>query len=384
MTPQACETYDTVIIGARCAGAFTALHLARGGQRVLVVDRDPPGSDTLSTHAMMRLGVMLLDEAGVLPRLKASGAVPVQETVFHYGDTVVPVEIKPRGGADGLYAPRRAVLDRVLVDTARTDGATFRFNTGFRDVLYDSEGRVCGVILQSNDGAMQSVRCKMVIGADGRHSSVAKAVGAKTLRKGQNRTATLYTYVDAPALRGYHWHFGAGMMAGLIPTHAGKACAFIGLAPAKLRDMTGQDPYGLIRDGFARCGAPTRILHSTPSEAIRRFAGAFGHMRQSWGAGWALVGDAGYFKDPATAHGITDALRDARSLAQAVLSGTPSALQQYQSRRDAHSSEFFELTDRIAGLDWTMSELQQLHVDLHRVMRSEQDAVMGMPSREVA
>lgn len=376
--------YDTIIVGARCAGAATALHLARGGQRVLVVDRDRPGTDTLSTHALMRLGVSLLDEAGVLPALQRAGTPPVRSTVFTYAGMRIPVPVSPRGRAEGLYAPRRFVLDAALVDAAAAAGATFSFQTAFQDLLRGPDGRVAGVILRMPDGVTRKVTCDRVVGADGRQSAVADAVQARVLRRSQHQTASIYTYVDAPELAGYEWLYGSGVMAGLIPTNAGQACAFASVPSDTLRSLSGRDAYAVVRQVFEACGAPAGLLPETPADRNRRFAGARGHMKQVWGPGWALVGDAGYFKDPATAHGITDALRDAKLLSQALLSGGRTALQGYQETRDALSTEFFEVTDRIAALDWTLSEVQHLHRDLHRLMRIEQEALLGAPRKQAA
>ncbi len=382
-TPPA-SRFDTVIIGARCAGAATALHLARGGQRVLVVDRDHPGTDTLSTHALMRLGVSLLDEAGVLPAIQRAGTPAVRSTVFTYASARLPIAVSPRGRAEGLYAPRRFVLDAALVDAATSAGAVFSFRTALHGLKRRSDGHVAGVVLRMPNGALREIACDMVIGADGRRSAVADAVEAPVLRASRNQTASIYTYVDAPDLQGYEWLYGPGVMAGLIPTNGGRACAFASIPSHALRQLSGQDAYTAMREIFQRCGARDGFLPDAPSERIRRFAGARGHMRQAWGAGWALVGDAGYFKDPATAHGITDALRDAKLLAGALLAGGNAGLRDYQATRDALSTEFFEVTDRIAALDWSIGEVQRLHQELHRLMRIEQDALLGSPQKHAA
>ena len=117
------ERYDAVIVGARCAGAATAMLLARAGLRVLVVDREAYGRDTLSTHALMRGAVHQLHRWGLLDAVKASGAPAVRSSTFYYGDEAVRVPIKPRAGVDALYAPRRTVLDALLVDAAPASDA---------------------------------------------------------------------------------------------------------------------------------------------------------------------------------------------------------------------------------------------------------------------
>ena len=378
------QNYDTVIVGARCAGAFTALHLARGGQRVLVIDRDQYGADTLSTHALMRLGVSLLDEANVLPQIIAAGAPAVKKTGFTYAGDRVAVDITPKGRAEGLYAPRRSVLDRILVDAAKDAGATFIFQASFEGLIRNADHRPVGVRIRMPDGAVHTVRCDTIVGADGRCSAVATACGSQVTHKGQNCSASIYTYVEAPNLDSYEWFYGPGTMAGLIPTNDGKACAFASVSRNELSQLGQENPYDALRRKFVICGAAPDFLPKEPAERVRRFAGAPGHIKQAVGPGWALVGDAGYFKDPVTAHGITDALRDARALAHALLVGSDAALRSYQVDRDALSLPLFALTDRIASLNWSMNDVRALHMNLHQIMRAEQTAVLGPDQKRAA
>ncbi|MDX1390643.1 MAG: FAD-dependent monooxygenase, partial [Acidobacteriota bacterium] len=119
--------YDAVVVGARVAGASTAMLLAQSGLKVLVVERGRYGSDTLSTLALMRGGVLQLARWGVLDAVREAGTPPIHATSFHYGDDVVEVAIKPRDGVDALYSPRRTVLDRLLADAAVEAGAEIRY-----------------------------------------------------------------------------------------------------------------------------------------------------------------------------------------------------------------------------------------------------------------
>ena len=117
------QRYDAVVVGARCAGAATAMLLARHGLSVLLVDRDRHGADTLSTLALMRAGVLQLHRWGLLDRVRAAGTPPISSTSFIYGDETITVPIKPRDGVDALYAPRRTLLDALLADAASDAGA---------------------------------------------------------------------------------------------------------------------------------------------------------------------------------------------------------------------------------------------------------------------
>ena len=123
--------YDAVIVGARCAGAATALLLARSGAKVLVVDRQAYGSDTMSTHALMRVAVLQLTRWGLIPVIAAAGTPAIRSTTFHYGSEAIRVAIKSEHGVECLYAPRRTVLDRLLVDAARQAGAEVRHGALF-------------------------------------------------------------------------------------------------------------------------------------------------------------------------------------------------------------------------------------------------------------
>ncbi|HVD81120.1 MAG TPA: FAD-dependent oxidoreductase, partial [Propionibacteriaceae bacterium] len=135
--------YDVIVVGGRIAGASTALLLARAGVRVILVDRDRHGSDTLSTHGLMRGGVLQLSRWGVLPDVVAAGTPPVRDVVFHYADgEKIRVAIRPRAGVDALYAPRRHLLDRLLVDAAAAAGAEVAHQSTVTALLCDTTGRV--------------------------------------------------------------------------------------------------------------------------------------------------------------------------------------------------------------------------------------------------
>ena len=371
-------SYDVIIVGARVAGAATAMLLARAGARVLLVDQDAPGTDTVSTHALMRGGVMLLAHWRLLDRLVAAGTPPVRVTQFRYGDQEVVVPIKPAGGVDALYAPRRPLLDGVLAEAAAQAGAEPRYHCALQDLTRDRHGRVTGAVLQDG-GRSVPVAAGLVIGADGRRSKVARLVGSVPRHAGSHATATIYAYVAGMADRGYRWHYGKGAAAGAIPTNGGLHVVFAGLQAERLRACRGQLAQGLA-DGLQAAGSPLAAeLADLPlvSRPVA-FAGLPGYLCEATGPGWALVGDAGYFKDPITAHGLTDALRDAALLAQAVCGGTSTALRLYESTRDALSLPFLQATDALARLDWTLEEAQGLHERIHAAMRAEVQLLASM------
>ena len=184
---------DAVIVGARCAGAATALLLARAGARVLLVDKGVYGSDTLSTHALMRGAVLQLHRWGVLPAIVAAGTPPVHSTTFSYREQDVTVPIEPRFGVSALYAPRRALLDRTLVDAAADSGAEVSYGVRVDDVIIDDRGRVRGITAVAG-GTRHRIEADIVIGADGLHSTIAQRVGAARVVEGRHSAGVLYSY----------------------------------------------------------------------------------------------------------------------------------------------------------------------------------------------
>ena len=141
---HASPEFDVAIVGARVAGAATALLLARAGLKVVVLDRTTYGNDTLSTHALMRAGVMQLSRWGLLDDVIASGTPAVRRTTFFVGPDPLVISIKPAYGVDALYAPRRTVLDPMLVDAAAAAGADIRFGVTVAGLERGDDGRVTG------------------------------------------------------------------------------------------------------------------------------------------------------------------------------------------------------------------------------------------------
>jgi len=352
---------DIVIVGARCAGAATALLLARAGARVLVVDKGVYGTDTLSTHALMRGAVFQLHRWGVLPAIVEAGTPAVRSTRFAYTSQDVTVTIEPRYGVDALYAPRRVLLDRVLVDAASESGAEFLFHGKAIELAREADGRVSGLAVDTPHGSL-AIRAHLVIGADGLHSAIARWVGALEILTGRHATAVLYSYWQGLPSVGYEWHYAQQASVGAIPTNDGAHCVFVSFPAEHLAHTPGAnatDKYERLLREFA--SLTPLLSQARRVDAVRGFGGQRGFLRRSTGPGWALVGDAGYFKDPLTAHGITDALRDAELLARAVIAGSDLALAEYETTRLDLSRQLFAVTDQIASFRWTEPELQSLH-----------------------
>lgn len=368
------DNHDVVIVGGRAAGAATAMLLARAGHRVLVLERDRRGTDTLSTHALLRSGVLQLERWGLLDRIIDAGTPPQHRVVFHYGDDRVPVAV-----SRALYAPRRTVLDPTLVAAAEAAGAEFRFGVDVRGIARH-RGRVVGVVTRSGE----PIAARFTVGADGRRSLVAREVGAAVLHQGCHAAAALYGYWDGVDAQGYEWAYRPGVAAGLIPTNDGLTCVYAGLPPDRFLSESRTD-LGAALGRILPKASPDladRVAAGRRVGPVRGHAGLVGWLRQPRGPGWALVGDAGYFKDPITAHGLSDALRDAELLARelhAELSGRPGPPgPSFRALRDDLSTDFFAVTDRIASFAWDLAELQQLHLAMSDAMRAEYDHLAGL------
>ncbi len=372
---------DVIVVGARCAGSATAMLLARQGLDVLVLDRGQHGGDTVSTHALMRGGVLQLQRWGVLDRIVAAGTPPVRQAVFHYPGESVRITIKPAAGVDALYAPRRTVLDPALADAAAEAGADVRFGTGVTDLLRDDTRRVTGVVARDRAGRVLQATAPLTIGADGIRSTVADAVGAPVLRRARGSGgAFLYGHWDELPVDGYEWVYAPGTSAGLIPTNDGRTTVFVGTTPSRMKQVRSGASTFQVLDDLLRSASPSvadRVASARRPARLRGFAGTPGYLRKAWGPGWALVGDAGGFEDPLSTHGITDALRDAELLARAVhasregTDGEQEAMAAYQAVRDGMADHLFDVVDTIASYSWTMPELRRLLLEATSAM-SEQ------------
>jgi flavin-dependent dehydrogenase len=370
--------YDAIVVGARVAGAATAMLLARAGRRVLMVDRAAYGADTLSTHALLRGGVLQLARWGLLDGVRDAGTPPVTRTRFHYGEDIVDVAIRAERGIDGLYAPRRTLLDRLLVDAARDAGVEVQYGVRVVDLLRGPDGVVHGICGQGPDGETFSAAAPVVIGADGIRSSVARLVDAPDERRTTESSAFIYAYFRGIGDNAYNWYFRPGVTAGVIPTNDGVANVFVGLPPGRF--FADARAYGVetVFRAVLHAAAPevSRALSGVaPVGRMRSFPGQPGHLRRSHGPGWALVGDAGYFKDPITAHGITDALRDAELLTRSLLETGDAAA--YQRARDVLAGPFLTLTARTAAYDWSLTELVELHLKLKKTIDAEVAMLTG-------
>jgi 2-polyprenyl-6-methoxyphenol hydroxylase-like FAD-dependent oxidoreductase len=382
------EHFDAIVVGARVAGAATAMLLARQGQRVLLVDRRRPGSDTLSTHALMRGGVLQLARWGLLDRVAGTGAQPIRRTTFHYGDSLEEIELKPSAGIAALYAPRRHVLDGLLVDAAAEAGVDVRFGVSVHELLSSNSGRVRGILGRTRSGGSLRAQAPITVGADGLRSLVAGRAGAATERQGGAAGAIIYSYWSGRQGDGYEWFYRPGVSAGLIPTNDGQTCAWVGMPSARFTREVRRDLAGAFSATLRQAAPEAAALLESESRresTYYGFPGVPGFLRRPCGRGWALVGDASHFKDPLSAHGMTDALRDAELLANAITAhrrGAAGALESYARTRDRLSLPLHDATDRLAAYRWNLDEVRELLLELSAAMKAEIEELESLDNRE--
>ncbi|MEU8514574.1 NAD(P)/FAD-dependent oxidoreductase [Kitasatospora sp. NPDC048722] len=359
-TPSPGTEVDVVVVGARCTGSPLAMLLARQGHRVLVLERDRFPSDTMSTHWVQRPGVELLARWGLLDALVDTGCPPLERIGLDFGGLALsgaPTSDDAATAPAVTYAPRRTVLDRLLADAARAAGAELREGVTVLDVLRGTDGGpVTGVLAATADGDRFTVRARVVVGADGRNSTVARAVDAPVLVDRGPLAATAYAYWTGLPVDGVEAHFRPGSGLSMWPTHEGRTVVALSLRREAFRAW-GRDRRRGYLDALAGFpGAAERIAAARLAGPVHGAAGLRNYYRQSHGPGWALAGDAGHHKDPIAARGISDAFTDAENLAAALhdaLTGKlppDRALARHQARRDAGSAAMFEFACRQAAL----------------------------------
>ena len=378
--PHIAPSYDVVVVGARAAGAAAAMLLARRGLSVLALDRSAYGSDTLSTHSLARVGVLQLSRWGLLERLREEGTPAADTVVFHYGDGPVVVDVSGGGDVDGLYSPRRTVLDRILVDEAVRSGADVVHGVSVTSLTRGRDGRVDGVRADVA-GVQRHIGARWVVGADGLRSRVAREVDAATTHVESAAAAVLYGYwTGLPGNELHNFYDQQGRAVGVIPTNDGHACVWIAGRPDEL-SITG-DPRSTYHEAIAGHPALARHLRgATFVGGLRRFGGVPGFLRHPVGPGWALVGDAGYFKDPLSAHGITDAFTSAEFLADALDEARngdeAAALARYGDRRDDLAAALMPPVAALAALDLDQAGVREAFGRLNAALRHEWNVVQA-------
>lgn len=371
------DLYDVVVVGARAAGAATAMLLARRGLSVLAIDRSPYGSDTLSTHSIAMAGVLQMSRWGVLDRIRDAGTPAANTVVFHYGDGTARLDLRPRGDVDGLYSPRRTILDAALVDEAVASGAHVRHGVSMVQLTHDLRGRVDGVVIDV-EGERRRVAARWVVGADGVRSKVAAQVGAEMIHQDRTGAASIYSYWKGLPSDTIVNHYDVGRGGGVIPTNDGAAVVWTALTPGHFARSARGNLAGAHHAAIeALPGLRAQLTGAVRVGGYRGFPGVAGFLREAAGPGWALVGDASYFKDPVSAHGITDAFIGAEILSDAIADVAhcgveeAAAFESYQGDRDALAAQMMPPVAQVAGLDQDMGTVEEAFRAMAAAMRDE-------------
>jgi flavin-dependent dehydrogenase len=347
--------YDVIVVGARCAGAPLAMLLARAGHRVALADRASFPSDTMSTHFLWQRGAARLEAWGLLGRLRARGCAPIREITFDVGPVQLAGIGPAVGGVADAYCPRRTVLDALLAGAAAEAGADLIEGFAVGDVLW-SEGRAVGVRGHHRAAAGSSLRARIVVGADGLHSTVARRVAARAYGEHPSLTAVYYSYWSGISHLGASFHARPGRLILTWPTNDDLTCIYVAWP---------RQEFGQVRtdaeNHFYSALDLVPGLRDTVASGRRegRFTGT-GDLpnlyRTSAGPGWALAGDAGHHQDPSTGMGMSDAFQAAELLAGAIHDGLAGhrpideALAGYQHQRDELTANGFGLTLATARL----------------------------------
>ncbi len=348
--------YDVLVVGTRCAGAPLCMLLARRGIKVLGIDRTHFPSDTISTHFLWPRTTSLLAKWGVLEELAATGCPPIDRVTVDYCPVAISGRPSSVEGTANMFSPRRIVLDQLLVTAAQRAGAEMRDEVICRGLLWD-EGRVIGAQLEDRHGTASECSAKIVVGADGIWSTVARAADATTEIEHPSLTCGYYAYWSGVATDGVEFYLREGRDILVFPTHEGLTCIWAGRSR---KDWEGyrknvENSYrAVIATAPGLADRLDRAERVTPFKGTSKLPNFY---RRSYGAGWALVGDAAYHRDPLAGMGIGDAFLGAQLLADALIKGLggearalDGALSAYQAALRDRTMPIFEYTVKAAGL----------------------------------
>ena len=361
--------YDAIVVGARCAGSPTAMLLARKGYRILLLDKAGFPSDTLSTHYIHQPGVAKLHHWGLLDKVVASGCPPIERLVFDVGPFALTGSPPPADGITAGYAPRRMILDKILLDAAVDAGVDVREHFSVEELVTDGDS-VMGIRGRSPGGSLVQEEARIVVGADGMRSAIVRMVGAPTYNQQPAASCAYYTYWSNVPMQAVELYPRPERMLIAFPTNDGLTLTIVFWPEAAFHqvraDIEGQFMQALdMLPGLAQ-----RVRAGSRAEKFRGSADLRGFFRRPYGPGWALVGDAGYHKNPITAQGITDGFRDAELLADAIddtFAGrlsTEEALAGYEHKRNEAVMPLYQMTCDLAKLEPPPPEMQDLFAAL--------------------
>jgi 2-polyprenyl-6-methoxyphenol hydroxylase-like FAD-dependent oxidoreductase len=382
--------HDAIVVGARCAGSAIAMLLARRGYTVLLLDRDTFPSDMpMSTHFVHQRGVACLARWGLRDSVVATESPAVSRFDIDVGPFALSGSPPPVDGEISGFAPRRILLDEILVRAAVSNGAELRDGCRVEALLTDDD-HITGVKAVTSTGTTFSERARVVVGADGPSSRVAAEVQAPE-------------YNSKPALQGTAWIYWSDVPLERLELHLRDYEAIYAFPSSNGSTLIGAN-WSIDRFRAAR-----RDIETSYFDVLRRAAPELGErvgrvkrvddkvyigstrnfFRKACGPGWVLLGDAHYKKDPCTAQGITDAFCDAELLAEAIDQGLRGdrdllhALEDYETARVAWATPFYELTCQMATFAPPPPEMLAIYTALQG-HQEDIDAFMGLISEAVS
>jgi flavin-dependent dehydrogenase len=363
--------YDAIVVGARCAGSPTAMLLARMGYKVLLVDKHSFPSDTISTHIIWPTGISHLNRWGLLDGLLATNCPPISsKMMFDLGPLVLSGSVPPYHGVSHSLCPRRSILDKLLVDAAVEAGAELRERFTVHELITEGD-RVTGIRGRTSGGAMVDERSRIVIGADGRNSRVAKAVSAPRYNELRPLTCYYYSYWSGISHEGTELYDVEGdKSVGLAHTNDGLSILVAIWRASEFHRVRSDIEGNYMKTVTIPPKLAERVHSGRREEGFSGTADVPNFFRKAYGQGWALVGDAGYHKDPFTAQGISDAFRDAEAIATAIDAGLSGrelledALARYEFNRNEGAMPMYEFTCDLARMEPPPPEMQRLFAAL--------------------
>lgn len=359
--------YDAIVVGARCAGAAAGMLLARNGYRVLLVDRSPFPSETMSTLYIQQRGVALLKEWGLLDAVIRSGAQKLDRVIYGVPGVTVRGPTPALDGIDGTYAPRRIILDQIIVAAATAAGAEFRDRCRVTGLIHEGE-KVSGVRLLMPDGTERAECAHLTIGADGMRSTVADLTGAQTLVEDPLMTCVYYgVWRNLPA--NFEFYERPGNWVAVIPTND-DLTVVSAYFPQRLFPEVRKDAPTYFAEAVRRTSPELheRLRGALQVERLRGTGQQRNFFRQPYGQGWMLIGDAGCHKDTITARGITDAFIQADIMSTTVgpdlrhPDRLAASLRRFAVQRDQALSEPYRSTLELARLDISARRTAMLEI----------------------
>ena len=347
--------FDVIVVGARCAGSPTAMLLARKGYRVLLVDKARFPSDVVNGYCLQQHAVERLRRWSLLDKLRNSNCPPLLTITFDFGDFTLSGSPPPAADVFEAYAPRRIVLDKILVDAAVEAGAELREEFAVDALLRDHD-RVTGIRSHSKTGAAITESASIVIGADGPNSIVARSAKARTYNVKPTLTCWYFSHWSGVPAKGVEFYLRSRRALIACYTNDGLTVVLTGCPYDDFFSLRTDVEANYFKSLELAPQFAERVRSGKQEDRLVGTVNTANFLRRPYGSGWALVGDAGYHKDPATAQGIADSFRDAELLSEAIDAGfsgrkqLDDALARYEEERNSTVMPMYDFTAQLADL----------------------------------